>query len=176
MVNKRRVVQELHERFQVGLLVAELNHRHRSSYRVTAEPNPPEAIIQSGKTTSWIEVVTAFWTEEFAKDAYSYATEGEEHVPLKSDIHVGPDAAFSLRFANAMKAKLEKTTYEAAFKAHGPGYLLVSAQYPLFNSSTPRFMREAWSRLSVEDRGYFRSIYLTYRQGRGYRIMRWKLN
>jgi hypothetical protein len=174
MVNSRRVVQEAHERFQVGLLLGELNRRHRSSYRVIAEPNPPEAIIRSGRRESWVEVVTAFWSDEFAKDVWTYATPGEEHAPMAGPVHVGPDAAFSARFARAVRAKLEKSTYKPAFDKYGAGYLVVAIQYPLFNGQTMRFMREAWAASDVSDRGYFRSIYLTYRVFSGYRVTRWK--
>lgn len=38
MVNRRRTVQEAHERSQVGLFLEEINRRCRSSYKVVGEP------------------------------------------------------------------------------------------------------------------------------------------
>lgn len=174
MVNKRRTVQEDHERFTVQLFLDELNRRHRSKYRVIAEPNPPEAIIQSGRRTRWVEVTAAFWTTAFAKDLYSYATEGEEHKPIGDGVFPAPDATFAANFASVVKKKLEKPTYDEARDRYGPGYLVVSIQYPLFGQDTPRFMQEAWSQLSVKDRGCFRSIYLAYRVFNEYRVILWR--
>lgn len=173
MVNNRRAVQEAHERFQVGLFLDQLNRRHRSAYTVIEEPNPPEAIIRSGKRVSWVEVVTAFWSEEFAKDVWTYATPSETHAPMSGPVHVGPDAAFSARFVQAVHSKLQKATYQPAFQKYGPGYLVVAIQYPLYNRQTMRFMREAWAASQAQDRGYFRAIYLTYRVFQGYRVTRW---
>jgi len=75
--NPRSTIKAKHEQFQVGLFIDELNRRHRSNYRVIAEPDPPEAIIRSGRTTRWAEVVTAYWNDAYAKDLNSYATPGE---------------------------------------------------------------------------------------------------
>ncbi|HRB77765.1 MAG TPA: hypothetical protein PLN59_07455 [Nitrosomonas sp.] len=48
---RRRITQQAHERAQVGAFVAWLNTRYRSKFEVVAEPNPPDAIIRSGRTT-----------------------------------------------------------------------------------------------------------------------------
>lgn len=66
----RRDTQQAHERAQVGAFVAWLNSRYRANYEVVAEPNPPEAIIRSGRTTRWVEVTDAFWSDEFAQDEF----------------------------------------------------------------------------------------------------------
>lgn len=137
-----------------------------------AEPNPPEAIIRSGRTTRWVEVTDAFWSDAFAQDEYSYATPGENHKPISSEPFVSPDAQFAERFVDVVRKKLEKRSYIASKEAYGPGYLVVPIMYPLFNSDTLHFMKEAWTRTNIEDLGCFRSIYMSVQMGRG-PIVRW---
>src|SRR5436190_150469 len=98
MTTSRRAVQEAHERFNIQVFLDELNRRHRSSYRVISEPNPPEAIIQSKKKTSWVEVTSAFMNRQFAEDTWTFATPGETHRPMKRDVIAGPDAQFAANF------------------------------------------------------------------------------
>ena len=174
MATSRRAVQEAHERFNIQVFLDELNRRHRSSYRVISEPNPPEAIIQSKKKTSWVEVTTAFMNRQFAEDTWTFATPGETHRPMKHDVIVGPDTQFSANFVSVVKKKLEKKSYEPVRDKYGPGYLLVSVQYPLFGRDTPRFMRRAWDSAIFSDRKCFRSIYLVIRAYRGYRVVLWR--
>jgi hypothetical protein len=174
MTSRRRSVQEAHERFTVDQFICELNRRHRSNYRVIDEPNPPEAIIQSNRTMSWVEVTTAFWFEEFAKDIYSFATEGEKHEPIEYGDFVEPDAQFSSRFAAVVKKKLEKPSYSNVRDKYGPGYLVVFIQYPAFDRHTLRYMQEAWSKVTVTDLKCFRSIYLMYRVFNGYKLSLWR--
>ena len=173
--NPRSTVKEKHERYQVGLLIRELNRRHRSKYRVIAEPDPPEAIIQSGRTTRWAEVVTAFWNEAFAKDLNSYATPGETHVSIGSGPFINMDEEFTSKFVAAVKSKLEKKGYVPLKDRYGPGYLVVSIQYPFFDSDTMQVVREKWDQTTVNDLGCFRSVYVTFRVYEGYRVVRWRV-
>lgn len=95
MANSRRSVQEAHERSTILTFLNELERRHRARYRVIAEPNPPEAIVATDRTTSWIEVTTAFLSARLAKDLYSYATPGETHERSGDGIYGEPDAQFA---------------------------------------------------------------------------------
>lgn len=174
MSNPRSMIKEKHERFQVGLLVNELNRRHRSRYRVVAEPDPPEAIIQSGRTTRWVEVVTAYWKIAFAKDLNSYATPGETHVSIGNGLFVDTDDEFSTNFVAAVKSKLEKRGYTPFREMYGPGYLLVSIHYPFFSHHSMRLVEQKWMQAGVEDLGCFRSVYVTFRVFDGYKVVRWK--
>ena len=173
MPNPRRFVQEAHERLVVKQFLSALNTRHRSSFLVTSEPNPPEAIIQSRQTVRWVEVVTAFWNEAEAKDLYSYATPGERHVPGNEGLLVNMTPQFSENFAAAVQKKLEKNTYVPFRDFYGPGYLAVSVQFPFFDRDTLPFMRRAWNSRKVNDLGCFRSVYLIYRVFHGYKVERW---
>ena len=174
MATYRRTTQEAHERFNVTTFVDEINRRHRASYRVVEEPNPPEAIIQSKGKISWVEVTSAFMNRSFAEESWSYATPGEKPRPMPSEVIVGPDAQFATNFAATVTKKLEKESYVPFRDKYGPGYLVVSVQYPLYGSDTPRFMRRAWQKTQVEDRGCFRSIYLVVRRYRGYQVILWR--
>lgn len=174
MTNPRHAVKQAHERYQVGLLLRVLNNRHRSCYVVISEPEPPEAIIKSNRTTRWVEVVTVYLNTDFAKDVNSFATEGETHHSSSGQLIVGPDEQFSRNFISVVRAKLEKKTYEEFRDLYGPGYLLVSVQNPFFGDDTLVTIAELWRAANISDLQCFRSIYLTYRVAQGYRVKRWK--
>jgi len=171
-MSRRRDIQQAHERAQVATFLKWLNARYRSNFEVVAEPNPPEAIICSGHTTRWVEVTDAFWNDAYAKDEYSYATPGEVHKPIRSGPFVGPDAQFAERFVDVIRKKLEKKSYLPSKQAYGPGYLLVPVMYPLFNSESLWYMKEAWARTQIKDLGCFRSVYMTLRAG-PVQVQRW---
>jgi len=173
MANPRAAVKQAHERAQVNLLTNMLNNRYGSSYEVILEPEPPEAIIKSNRTISWVEVVTAYLNNEFARDINSSVTEGETHHSISGTLIVGPDAQFCQNFTASVRAKLEKKTYEKFRDQYGPGYLVVSIQNPFFDDETLSMINQYWSSLQVADLGCFRSVYLTYRVTHGYRIRRW---
>ena len=71
-----------------------------------------------------------------------------------------------------MRKKLEKTSYFPSVQAYGPGYLVVPIMYPLFNSHSLWYVKQAWARTRIKDLGYFRSIYMSVQMGRG-PIVRW---
>lgn len=171
-MHRRRETQQAHERAQVAAFISWLNSRYRASYEVVAEPIQPEAIIRSGRTTSWVEVTDAFWSDAFAQDEYSYATPDEKHRAIECGPFLEPDARFADRFVDVVRKKLEKKSYLPSREAYGPGYLLVPLMYPLFSRHSLEYMKKAWSRIQVEDLGCFRSVYMSVQMGRG-PIMRW---
>ncbi|BBL59815.1 hypothetical protein MKFW12EY_34280 [Methylomonas koyamae] len=168
----RRDTQQAHERAQVGAFIVWLNTRYRAKYKVVAEPNPPEAIIRSGRTTRWVEVTDAFWSDAFAQDEYSYATPGEKHRSIGNGPFMAPDAQFAERFVDVVRKKLEKKSYVPSMQDYGPGYLVVPIMYPLFNSQSLWHMKKVWSQTRIEDLGCFRGIYMSMQMGRG-PIVRW---
>ena len=174
MVTSRRATQEAHERFNIDTFLTELNRRHRSSYRIISEPNPPEAIIQSKIRTSWVEVTSAFMNRSFAEDAWTFATPSEHHWPMLDEVIIGPDAQFSANFVATVKKKLEKKSYEQFRDKYGPGYLVVSVQYPLYGRDTLRFMHKAWESTAIVNLGCFRSIYLVIRRHKDYQVKLWR--
>jgi hypothetical protein len=174
MPNARRGIQEAHERFTVGVFLSELNRRHRSVYQVVAEPNPPEAIIKSGRVTRWVEVVTAFWNDAFARDLYSYATKSEVYKPVGNGVFMNMTEEFAENFASVVQKKLEKKTYKPFYEKFGQGYLVVSVQFPFFDDDARYWMERAWLKRLVQDCGYFRSVYLVYKSFNGYKLSRWQ--
>lgn len=171
-MTRRRDTQQTHERAQVRAFVTWLNSRYRAKYKVVDEPNPPEAIIRSGRTTRWVEVTDAFWSDAFAQDEYSYATPGENHKPMGSGPFMEPDKKFAARFVDVVRKKLEKQSYLPSMQAYGPGYLVVPIMYPLFNPHSLWCMKKAWSHTRIENLGCFRSVYMSIQMGRG-PIVRW---
>lgn len=173
MANPRHAVKQAHERYQVALLLETLNERYRSRYVVISEPEPPEAIIRSGRTTRWVEVVTVYLNPDFAKDLNSFATVGETHHSASGKLIIEPDEQFCSNFVSVVRTKLEKKGYEGFRDQYGPGYLIVSIQNPFFSYDLMRTVAERWRATSVNDLNCFRSIYLTYRSEIGYKVKRW---
>ncbi len=148
-------------------------HNHRANYKVAREPNPPEAIITTGKTTSWVEVVTAFWNEAYAKDQYSYATPDEKHVSIGEGTFVNMTPEFAKNFTRAVQGKLGKPSYLPFKELYGPGYLVVAIQFPFFRRDAFDWIQKEWQSSPFTDLGCFRSIYLTVPHLNDYAPIRW---
>ena len=175
MTNQRRIIQEAHEKFTVGLFLKNFNHYYHTDFVVIDEPNPPEAIIQSKRTTRWVEVTTAYMNKEFAIELNSYATEGETYKPRSEGVLIEPDKQFAEQFINVIKQKLEKSSYEQLREKYGHGYLVVSIQYPLFGRRTLNIIDSLWSQTQINNKNCFKSIYITYqRTFEGYKVSIWR--
>lgn len=175
MANRRPVKQQ-HERAVIADFLSWLNSRHGTYYTVVAEPNPPDAIIQSVRVTRWVEVVDACWTVEYAKDLYSAATLGEGHKPVGPGPNVGMDVCFADNFVKAVSGKLQKNSYLPSLKKYGAGYLVVSIQHPWFDGHTVRQMKDLWSQgRPWPDKGFFKDIYIAYPSLNCLAFRRWKV-
>lgn len=172
-MSARREVQQAHEKAQVALFIQWYNGRYHTSFKVIAEPNPPEALILSGKKVRWVEVSTAFWSDEYARDEYSYATPGEQHVPIGNGPFLNPDAQFSKRFISVVRKKLEKTSYLSFKELYGPGYLVIPIIYPLFDEKTLDRIKRLWLSCEINDLGCFRGVFFTYRFYNQTIVRRW---
>lgn len=168
----RKSTKNVHEDAQVAIFLEWLNSRYGASYSVVKKPDPPDAIIQSGRRTRWVEVTDSSWSNEFAADVYSFATPKEVHKSIGTGPFINPDTEFSSRFIDVLKKKLEKESYLESRKLYGPGYLVVPIMYPLFDLHTIRTMREMWSQTKINDLGCFSGIYMTLQMGSG-PIKRW---
>ncbi len=171
----RRELLKAHERFTIDLFLEWFNQQHSSQFKVIDEPDPPDAVIKSGKSTRWVEVTAAFWNDAFAQDICSYATEGEAHKPIPDGVvSVNPTSVFVRKIITVLAKKLSKSSYVGYRDKYGPGYLIVSIQFPFFCKEVVACLGRAWDELQVVDRGCFRSIYFSYRVfGGEYRITRW---
>lgn len=173
-MNRRRDIQQQHERAVVADFIHWFRQCRRVAFRVVAEPNPPEAIIQSKRLTSWVEVVDVFWSREWARDQYSFATHGERHVPIESQIHIGSDDSFANSFVDAVSKKLEKSSYVPIANEYGPGYLVVNIDYPLFNSRSLHKVKALWTEGQPwANKGCFKKVFLRIRVLDGYAFKAW---
>jgi hypothetical protein len=174
-VNRRRGVQQQHERAIVADFIEWFARRRKIAFRVVSEPNPPEAIIQSKRLTRWIEVVDAFWSNEWARDQYSYATPGEKHVSLRSP-QAEPDLIFANNFVQSLSKKLAKTSYLPVAEKYGPGYLVVNIDYPLFDRRAYLKARQLWAGGQPwPNRGCFSEVFLRIRMFQGYTFKTWSV-
>jgi hypothetical protein len=159
----RRPIQQQHERAIVRDFLAWLNARRGTQFKVIAEPNPPDAIIQSVRATRWVEVTDAFWTDTYAQDLYSYATLGEEHKAVAPGPFSGMDGSFASRFVQAVANKLKKRSYLPLLEKYGEGYLLVLMNHPWFDGGTVREMKDLWrSKQPVQNLGCFKDVYIAF--------------
>lgn len=174
-MNKRRPVQQAHERAHVGEFLNFLNAARRFPFSVIEEPNPPEAVIQSGRIFRWIEISTIFMNKNWAQDQYSHVTPGERYQPFGNSVIVEPDKQFVTNFIYVLTKKLNKDSYMPFKKKYGPGYLILPINYPLFNRDTVDLMKRRWKEIQpLQNLGCFRGIFLTGRPLRG-RFSRWRL-
>jgi len=176
MVNKRRHVQEQHERFNVKLFLKEFNTRYHADFHVIDEPNPPEAIIRSKLTTRWVEVTTAYLNQAYAIDLNTYAVKGEKHQHVDDQVILNVDEEFAKHFVRVVKKKVEKLTYAPFYQQYGKGYLVVSIKHPMFSQKTLAQIDCLWDQSPALDKGFFKSVYIVYPLFDGYKVALWKSN
>lgn len=169
----RRPVQQSHERAYVGHFLNWFNRAHGSNFQVNCEPNPPEAVIRSSKTTRWIEVSTAFCSDAYARDLYSYATAGETHKPVGLGPFQDMDSRFAQNFVSVVKKKLEKKSYVPWKAKYGPGYLVIPISHPWFDRQTVSSMKVAWEKCLIDDLGCFRNVYMAFSSRNEIKFSRW---
>lgn len=173
--HRRRPVQQAHERAHITAFLDWFNARYRSNYCITKEPNPPDALLRSNRKRRWIELSTAYWRPEYARDLASLATPGEMHKPIKKGPFRDMDAEFSENFADAVKKKLEKSSYIPWREKYGPGFLLIAVEHPWFDSYTLGMMRSALAAKTINDQQCFRSIYTPMPPQEGAKFCRWSI-
>lgn len=175
----RRLTKSQHELSCINSFIQWHADTFRSQYRLIGQPDPPDAIIQTSRSTRWIEVADVPWSSAWAQDTYSFATPGEKHRPMTSTLRSGayssPDLIFGQNFARILKDKLEKKTYETTYKEFGAGYLILCILYPLFNDSTIDTMRREWNDFPCNNNGYFRSVFFTFPHLTKPRFRRWSI-
>jgi hypothetical protein len=164
-MNKRRPVQDKHERVLVDAFITWWASQTGEQFRVIARPHPlpPEAIVQSDQRTTWIEVTDAFHSDEWAQDLYSNVTPGESHKPMGPGPNVNMDAQTAARFAALLKKKLSKQSYADPHQNYGPGILLVGMQSPWFDEQTCETMRHECGRTDWStDQRFFSHVFISF--------------
>ena len=169
IMNKRKEIKKEHER----ALIKNFLKWHNPEYKIVGEPDPPEAIIKFGNKTTWIEVADTFFTWEYARDEYSYATPDETHIPMTPGPYFNGDEQFANRFVKVLKDKLTKPSYLPFKRRYGPGILLIGMRSPFFDKQTVDIMREKYQAENwSDDLGCFEKIYIT---AKGYNPLEWCL-
>ena len=173
-LNRRAKTKRRHEQAVVLDLVRWIEEHRGTPCRMTRGPDPPDAVIQNGNRSRWVEVVDVFWSPRWAQDQYSYATPGERHVPSESGPHIEPDAKFAENFVAVVSKKLNKQSYYPYAAAHGAGILIINIEYPLYDEATRRVIERIWcaNRPAISS-GLFCEAYLRIRSFRGYNIEPW---
>lgn len=161
MVDRGPIKKE-NERFHINNFMEWLNKTYHSSYRVIAEPEPPEAIIESKYRRSWIEISNAYMSAEYAQDLVSYVTPGEKHKSVNGEISVDIDRNAAKKFVNVVKKKLEKKSYLPVAEEYGPGYLIIPIYNPFFDEHTLSLMKEEWKKTEINDLGCFKSVRISF--------------
>ena len=167
IMNKRKEIKKEHERASVKNFLRWYN----PEYEIVEEPDPPEAIIKFGNKTTWIEVADIFFTWEYARDEYSYATPDETHIHMTPGPYFNKDEELANRFIKVLKDKLTKPSYLPFKRRCGPGILVIGMRSPFFNQETVVIMREKYQAENwSDDLKCFEKIYIT---AKGYNPLEW---
>lgn len=165
-----------HEEFYINAFIDWHRTAFGSCYEVVERPDPPDAIIRSEYTTTWVEISDIYWNKSWAKDVHTYSAIDEEHRPIPPGFHAGPDAQFAQQFVDVVGNKLSKSNYKEFFDSYGPGYLVLPIMYPLFNHHSVEFMKKAWQSVQpIKDHGYFRRILLARSLQPGVSFSQWRV-
>lgn len=174
-INNRRIIQQAHERAVIKDFLNWLNAKHCTKYVVIKEPNPPEAVIRSLRRTRWVEVGDVFWTGEYARDLYSYATPGETHRPVGPGPFVDMDISFARSFTKVLGHKLTKKSYGPCYEKYGHGFLILCMHHPWFDKQTIAMMKEYNSTIDKNKyTGFFGEVFISFSSLNKRAFMKWK--
>lgn len=136
-------------------------------------PEPPDAIIcdQNSGEQTWVEITTCLYSEELARDLFSYADAHREHVPMAQQLHIGMDANFASRFAKLVDKKFNNANYEWCTEKYGEGILVIRLEHPWLSDETFDLMRQEYEELEKSD--YFDYIVICYRGDGGLIFEEW---
>ncbi len=127
------------------------------------EPDPPEAIIASENHTTWVEVVDVFYSDDLAREKYSYATPEEKHQPMALGPYVGMDQHFAHRFVKELRKKFQKSSYVPLRNKYGRGTLIIGIHHPWFDEDTVRMMKDVYYSEGWDDSlACFENIYFSF--------------
>ncbi len=130
--NARKFVKIQHETAILDEVVDAMNRVYGFCYKVIERPDPPDAIISNGTTTSWIELVDVFRTGDEAREQFSFVTPGEIPHLRREKIIENSDGRIINGILTACYSKATYSSYKPVSERYGPGILIVSEQDPLF--------------------------------------------
>lgn len=77
----RDQISDAHQNAVIDEFVEWLNLNKNTKFKVLERPDPPDAIIYNGKTTTWVEHCDLYRSHDEARSELSFATPGENHIP-----------------------------------------------------------------------------------------------
>lgn len=173
MANTVAEVKEKHELAVLKAALAEHNRLHGSTLELVDQPDPPDAILSDGHTTTWMEHTDAFFSGEWARDLTTSAA-SVAHKPMEQRGYFEPDAQLAAEFCRGVLEKAGKSTYAACIAQYGPGILVVGLESPWLDEDTLHEIDKAWADLGKPDiSATFSHVYLGYRDKDGNRALAW---
>jgi hypothetical protein len=164
----RKSIKRGHEDYVIAQFVAWYNQRHRGNFDIVEKPDPPDAIIRSGRRTRWIEHCDIYRNKEEAREEYSAIVPGEKYMPHSEHPLLNPDDRTAQSLWAAIQMKISKSSYEVFRNLYGKGILVTNERDPLFDNSTVTAIRR---RLRCDpiclNTSHFKSVYLGYRIANG---------
>ncbi len=164
-MNIRQALQEKREEEVIVAFVNWLNTWDSRRWEIVERPNPPDAILRSGTTFTWIEHTNIFRNDEEARDQMSHRTPGEQPYTHPGQSIYLRDT-FGEAFSDRLHCKLTLLSYEPVHRKFGRGILLLDERDPLFDARTLEDIREravAYAEWSPKGGlGFYSTVYLHY--------------
>lgn len=172
-MSNRAAIQDAHERAVLNAAVGEHNRIQGLNLSVVSRPDPPDAILSDGNTTTWLELTDAFFSSDWARDLVSYAAD-EKHRPMQGGMYVDMDAQLASVLCDLVCRKAAKDSYKPFVAEYGPGILVVGIESPWLDDDTIRDIDREWAERGRPDiSGTFTHVYLGYRDDNGNRVLAW---
>jgi hypothetical protein len=172
-MKSRKEIQEAHEHDVIRQFITWLNSTTSSHFRVTARPEPPDAVLRDECCSRWVWVEHAdiYRSGDEAHEERSLVVPGERDYLHTEHPIVEPDQTLATAFVETLGAKLQKSSYACVFETYGPGILILTERDPLFTGSTfERIQEELTAHDFSADLGCFEHVYLGYRSFGGLRF------
>jgi len=131
-MTSRKEIQEAHEHDVIRQFVTWLNLAASSHFRVTAKPNPPDAVLcdECCSRWLWVEHADIYRSGEEAHEERSLAAPGEKDYFHTDHPIAEPDQRLATAFVKALQDKLQKSSYASVFETYGPGILILTERDP----------------------------------------------
>jgi hypothetical protein len=162
-MKSRAAIQDAHELAVLRDGLAEHNRVHGLSLKVISRPDPPDAILSDGSSTTWMELTDAFFSERWAMHVSSYASI-KGHKPMARGLYMDMDKQLAVNCCDLLTKKTAKNSYKPLIQQYGPGILVVGLESPWLDGETLDAIDEEWSSRGSPDISVtFAHVYLRHR-------------
>ena len=159
----REQIKQMHEDDVIEQFLSWHNSKCKTQFTVIEKPEPPDAIAKDGNNYIWIEHADIYRSMEEAKQERSTVTPGEEPYERQEYPIFEPDKRTAVAFEKILLKKLSKKSYSKFAEKYGLGILLLTERDPLFSKSTLNCIGDRLKSCDFNNKGYFGSVYLGYR-------------